>query len=843
MDQRSPVKEKILTTFAQLTPSKETKTDSLDREETSWLNNVKGKFAKTVEVKEKGNVTKCSDICSPGDLEREAADVEGPDLKMSCSLSEDSFSDYSKPSRETHRPPSQIFDFDIKEFEGERPENSPPQDIPHAQSSSQTTPTHETPSKARKKFMIPSLFSRTGSGGGSAGSPAKEEAAKTETPKRSVRSLFGSYVSKTAATASPSRDLPLPLQDPFSGLETEEKAAGAEDRLTDAADLSPGSEVEEGLDAAEMSVVTSDLLVKEETSQAPPQPSVASQPEPPVSKFQPPPLVRDLVNPVLVAALAVANMLLPLWLSGFITGLALAAIITYWLCSYLNPPASRLDITARLASQAAPGQIEIHEPPPVFQAWMNLLPHQFQPYDVDTYEVRNTVSVKVSVEHHMLKIEYPEWNIPKRLNTDEVIPADLKFLYHSDHVDLTKARISLLPEGIAGKRMFSKKYPIEIRTNGLVASAAQQPTSLILQRKFSRSKESLNSDDSDLFKDVGGTPPQQSPVSEYPESKVFYLFARADREKEDLYKCLLDAHYFLTDTVLDVARRQDAITEGIDRDAGGRETVRERKANFTDFMARVLDIQQEAAREDGEGERKGDACLNFLNVFLNRIFYDIHKSEAVKTMLKTRVYNKLLKIKITQWFKSIELTEINMGKTLPKVCWVTNLHQNERGLWVEVGIEYDGIASATVETCGLIISDDIPDSGSAAVQLKALLDENETGLPVKQERENQTGRKVSSRIVAATNSDEEDSAEEDSDSQELELPVEQVVGAGGVPEPGSVPRAKWWEVVGNSDIVKSGIKKLSNSEWFKQKNSKKVTLHLEVREERLNNRVKTLDDI
>ena len=146
---------------------------------------------------------------------------------------------------------------------------------------------------------------------------------------------------------------------------------------------------------------------------------------------------------------------------------------------------------------------------------------------------------------------------------------------------------------------------------------------------------------------------------------------------------------------------------GDDRDAGGRETVRERKANFTDFMARVLDIQQDAVREEGEGERKGDACLNFLNVFLNRIFYDIHKSEAVKTMLKTRVYNKLLKIKITQWFKSIELTEINMGKTLPKVCWVSNLHQNDRGLWVKVGIEYDWIARATVETTGLIISDDI----------------------------------------------------------------------------------------------------------------------------------------
>ena len=165
-------------------------------------------------------------------------------------------------------------------------------------------------------------------------------------------------------------------------------------------------------------------------------------------------------------------------------------------------------------------------------------------------------------------------------------------------------------------------------------------------------------------------------------NKVFCLFARADREKEDIYKCLMDAHHFLTDTVLDVARKEGAITEGIDSDAGGRQTVRERKTYFEDFMALVV------ANHKRDNLSEEDPCLNFLNVFLNRIFYDIHKSEQIKTMLKTRVYNKLLKIKITQWFKSIELTEINMGKTLPRVCWVSNLHQDDRGLWVELGIQY-----------------------------------------------------------------------------------------------------------------------------------------------------------
>ena len=41
--------------------------------------------------------------------------------------------------------------------------------------------------------------------------------------------------------------------------------------------------------------------------------------------------------------------------------------------------------------------------------------------------------------------------------------------------------------------------------------------------------------------------------------------------------------------------------------------------------------------------------------------------------------------------------------------------------------------------------------------------------------------------------------------------------------------SRWWEMVGNSEIVKTGINRLSNSEWWKAKTSKKMTLQLEVR--------------
>ena len=42
------------------------------------------------------------------------------------------------------------------------------------------------------------------------------------------------------------------------------------------------------------------------------------------------------MSPVVVAILAVANFLLPLWLSGFLTGLAVAGVATYWVGSNLD---------------------------------------------------------------------------------------------------------------------------------------------------------------------------------------------------------------------------------------------------------------------------------------------------------------------------------------------------------------------------------------------------------------------------------------------------------------------------------------------------------------------------
>jgi len=794
----SPMKERIFQQFSKFSPGGQRET----------LRTLKGK-----------------DSFGSLDLEPDPVDCEG--RVMAHSYSEVSLSQSVINIVETDppRPPSEVFSFDKHDFSmaasptGGGEDSSPMPSIP------------ETPTKSRKRFPgIPSFLARRNHSSAPppelSTSPPRvtepHQETKTETPKRTLRSILGSYTGGSKVVSVPGS--PTGETDPVPPTPVAEAPIPGLPDLRESREESPVSEVEEGQEAAEAELTVqhtedeqdgSTECVGERTGREP----IFSRrvtPSPPV--FQPPPALTELVSPLLVGCLAVANILAPAWLAGFATGLTLSLLLTYWVVSYLYPPVSYTPST--LAHTGQGQRIEVHEPPQQFQAWMNLLPPGCQPYSPDTYEVRQTVSVRLSVEHHMLKIEYPERNIPKRLGPGEDIPAqDIKFLFHCDHVDLSTAKISLLPHGIVGKRMFSKKYPIEVKPCGLL----KEEESLAKIIKKTKEKE-IEDTDENTFHDVEEFEPAELAIVK--NSKVYYLFARADREKEDVYKALLDAHNFLGDTVLDVARREGAITEGIDREAGGRETVRERKQRFQQFMDNVMDShnQQPPLEDSKESRGSENDCLKFLNIYLNRVFYDIHKSEEMKAFLRSRIYNKLMKIKITQWFKSIALTEINMGSSLPRILWVREVMQDSRGLWAEVGLQYGGVASATIETCGVNLGEEEP----GAVHLRDLLSQGESclesaglGLPV-QQQEGGAG------VLAATNSSEEDSGEEDSeDSSSEQLPLEQVVGA---EQQGSLRSGggRWWELVGNSELVKSGINRLSNSEWWKAKTSKKVTLHLEI---------------
>jgi len=850
----SPIKEAILTKFAKIAPdtSGMSRSESTDSQESgSWMNQMKSRLAKTVESSvEKYSEMKAERLAAKTgnslDLEEPPSSILEiePTLGLSHSQSEFLLSEPASGQEGQGEPPqrphSQIFDMDFSPLS---------QDMESLGSLTDDALVGEDGGlvKKRGKFNISSFLERS-----NPGSPVKTEDMKVDTPRRSLRARMMSYVGKTASPAHPLENkLAAELQDdPFLGLTMESdliRVEAIESAIADEPELEFAREMEETFEV----IGENDVVPHDETENLPPlpTPSAASQTVD-LSDHLPPPSFPFLPA-VILLFLAVINMTgtLPDWFRGFLTGVVLCLLFGAWFLTWLlpkptaSPPRSFQSLTS----------IPEHGQPVRVQAWMNLYPPKFHPYDVDTYEVRNTFSVRCTVEHHMLKIEYPEKNICRRINEGEVLSNDIKFLLHSDHIDLTTAKISLLPQNIATKRKFCKKYPIEIRPNALIKPVVDQSTKAAHNTALN---DPQNEDDEDTFHDLDDIMDENLDMATFDSledsknhPKVFYLFARADREKEDIYKAFLDGHHYLRDTLVDVSRRESFVEDqkpGETSEREDRETAQERSVKFKDFMGRVMGshkcdqevgveetISEETkdkpnTDEDGTKSAVENHSIEFLNIYLNRIFYDIHKSDNIKNLLKDRIYRKLLKIKITQWFKSIKVTDIDMGTILPKITSVSRPHQGDGGLWVELGIEYEGVASAAIETIGVNLGEDQLQPG--VVNLKSLIDDpvdgEASGLTIL--RPTSPERKVSTRREAATNSDEEDSAEEDDEDSEETLPAPAIALAEMTPGEALQPKSRWWEVVGSSEIVKSGINKLSNSEWWKAKTSKKITLYLEV---------------
>ena len=86
-------------------------------------------------------------------------------------------------------------------------------------------------------------------------------------------------------------------------------------------------------------------------------------------------------------------------------------------------------------------------------------------YDPLSYDIRQTVSVLMELYGSWVELRFPKQNIPLRRMHDEVEPNidDISFYEHKEVIDLSAATISLLPENLPKKRIWSKKYPIEIK--------------------------------------------------------------------------------------------------------------------------------------------------------------------------------------------------------------------------------------------------------------------------------------------------------------------------------------------------------------------------------------------
>lgn len=201
--------------------------------------------------------------------------------------------------------------------------------------------------------------------------------------------------------------------------------------------------------------------------------------------------------------------------------------------------------------------VEEHKSLKVYQGWMN----EINNYDPNNYHIAMTKSVFVKLHGSRLKISNVANRVPKRaIWNEQVVEKELMVVTRNRVFDLTKCRVEMCPIGLARKRYFNRKYPIQLLIPALaelglnkqdqiatpaIHSEDNQPSngsSPEFIEQFQAYRDDIGTTilnaDTSVLRDVELEAPGNQGIPQPPcgEETRLLLFARCDREKEDWYR-------------------------------------------------------------------------------------------------------------------------------------------------------------------------------------------------------------------------------------------------------------------------------------------------------------------
>ncbi|KFM77470.1 Testis-expressed sequence 2 protein, partial [Stegodyphus mimosarum] len=435
---------------------------------------------------------------------------------------------------------------------------------------------------------------------------------------------------------------------------------------------------------------------------------------------------------ILIVIFACVISPFPSWITGFLIGSILSGFSVYWLFKPGRPKEPFfLPSYSQILSNIP--ITEVTDEPIIYKGWMNQLPYDIN-YNPDTYHVNCTRSLYVRLDGSYLRISFPQSNIPKRAMFNE--PHHDKQFIHQQHYDITGASVELLPKGLARKRLWSKKYPICLRISNpkqaVLSNVAKDITDDSVSTKSGNRKEN----------------PQKKFVPRINENNevVMYLFARTDRDKDLWYNRfkmaskikMLKSHSPSSSpniAAMDSSSLESKRTISVDlaslqlcsnydsADIDNKES--DEIDSFTDisitkqqkfelYMSHLLApmhvdhslIFPSLTKEKKEisdcrlskSNSLAQGSLMWLNVLIGRIFYDFLTEDIWARVVTERIQRKLSKIKLPVFLNELTVKDINLGTALPKIHRASEPSVDQRGLWIDIDISYNGSFQMTLET-------------------------------------------------------------------------------------------------------------------------------------------------
>ncbi|XP_026474776.1 testis-expressed protein 2-like [Ctenocephalides felis] len=415
--------------------------------------------------------------------------------------------------------------------------------------------------------------------------------------------------------------------------------------------------------------------------------------------------------------------------------------------------------------------VEEYQVPKTYEGWINLYPH-FS-YDPETYHLSDTIPVYVKIKGKHLIVYYTKNHVARRTTYNE---PELKLNITSSVVyNLNNAKVSLLPDGLAKIRHWSKKYPICIE----IENTTVKNDDVFTNEDFSLDNTitNLEKDDcsdstttntfhdntqEDEFKDVedyeentcarnsvsslGEDIETNSDNSHLKEDRQrLLLFARANREKYDWYLRILSTIKLLSvknndkesnvkcsddrasgsessqDETKQIEKKESSQNNNIGTSDVDSISTNSKSGDFENVIAEDASKNNVSLMGDQQylkymgyflhGDHKDDTSeisrdfnlsiskdVLWFNVLAGRVLLGILNDPGWIMKIQERIQKKLSTIKLPYYIDELECSELSLGETPPKIHRASKPVMNERGLWVDLDVTYEGLVTLVLST-------------------------------------------------------------------------------------------------------------------------------------------------
>ncbi|KAK7940319.1 hypothetical protein WMY93_003645 [Mugilogobius chulae] len=282
-------------------------------------------------------------------------------------------------------------------------------------------------------------------------------------------------------------------------------------------------------------------------------------------------------------------------------------------------------------------------------------------------------------------------------------PPEPATFVHTRVYQLTDCKVSLLPSGLARKRIWNKKYPICIilpsgEDDGLEEGKdkAEKLATLYLFGRTGRDKEewfqrflsaskpeptSCNRDEADANTACIG-----EHVQDVNEELVDLMGAVKTRT-------LVDYNTYMFNLI--GSENYEAIPSPTDKE----DPMTNKNAEiFNKDNTCGVQPGAEIGAHLGAPGCSAEREPHWVNSLVGRVFWDFLREKYWTDQVAHKIQKKLSKIKLPYFMNELKLADLDMGTCLPQVISTSKPTLDQRGLWLEMEVIYTGCLHMTLET-------------------------------------------------------------------------------------------------------------------------------------------------